>query len=458
MNTRYCSLKNKNENITIQVIYLKEDVVIGEATFNSKELTFGKILDFYETNIKTQKKYSNTKLKLTYNYNGMKIDTSDYIIDLIPYKEKKTNRISKIQIRLIVDEIKKLDDEYEDNFTKILIPKINEASFGLYLINPSTGIIDVTKYPDKIFKNSEYELYKTNSKTSYCNNYDYLFLSGGEYLGQAIDNFWIIDNKKFNITLMKMPFVKKDHSMIEIKNKSVFVVGGEDSVCFFYDIKRHKFILWEHTQYIHINPIVFLSDDFIYCFSDFKHIEKTNISRAKKWEKILPKFFEGDIKFNFSEYGVSKSYNKNIIIVGGIKNYIYNLKNNLLESFENDYKNLCIFKKNKNFYKVSKYFNIGIPSNFNENLDILVLNKKNKELSKPNFILEEDKTKLRFRYNENIDEDLNNNLSLKIEYEFSPINLFGEDVLKKINLNYDKNKKNKNIIQNYNNKIILNQK
>ena len=125
MNTRYCSLKNKNENITIQVIYLKEDVVIGEATFNSKELTFGKILDFYETNIKTQKKYSNTKLKLTYTYNGMKIDTSDYIIDLIPYKEKKTNRISKIQIRLIVDEIKKLDDEYEDNFTKILIPKIN---------------------------------------------------------------------------------------------------------------------------------------------------------------------------------------------------------------------------------------------------------------------------------------------------------------------------------------------
>ena len=46
-------------------------------------------------------------------------------------------------------------------------------------------------------------------------------------------------------------------------------------------------------------------------------------------------------------------------------------------------------------------------------------------------------------------------MSLKIEYEFSPINLFGEDVLKKINLNYDKNKKNKNIIQNYNNKIIL---
>ena len=74
--------------------------------------------------------------------------------------------------------------------------------------------------------------------SSYCNGNNHLYISGGINKDNAILNdFWDIDLK--NKTIEKIPegiYPKKNHSMIFIPEKYVFIVDGNDKKTFYYDI------------------------------------------------------------------------------------------------------------------------------------------------------------------------------------------------------------------------------
>ena len=71
----------------------------------------------------------------------------------------------------------------------------------LYIYYPEKGTINIEEYHKNIF--NEYNLNKINTKTSFCNSHNYLFLSGGEYNNEIISDFWIINHINYSINNLK---------------------------------------------------------------------------------------------------------------------------------------------------------------------------------------------------------------------------------------------------------------
>ena len=73
-----------------------------------------------------------------------------------------------------------------------------------------------------------------NKTSAYCNGYNHLYISGGD---NSLNNFWDINLRKNKIkSPVNMP-PKKNHSMIFIPKKKVFIVGGNSLNTFYYDLK-----------------------------------------------------------------------------------------------------------------------------------------------------------------------------------------------------------------------------
>ena len=72
--------------------------------------------------------------------------------------------------------------------------------------------MSLEQYPDNI--ENEYELEKFNICSAYCNSPNSLFISGGRFNEEKIDNFWIIDNTFFSIKKSSMILPKINHTMI----------------------------------------------------------------------------------------------------------------------------------------------------------------------------------------------------------------------------------------------------
>ena len=425
-----------NEPLLIKVIYFSISGVIKEQIF-PEEVTLGDIIQYFNSNLKTE--FLNMKKKYTFKGILLKENTIiKYLVDL----PKDNSKILVISIEINEKEI--LDDESEPIIPKIIKPKF--YPFSLFVYTPKEGKITLEEYTSNIVR--EYNLKKISSLSSYCNSPNSFFISGGGiYYKNAINDFWIINKEDFSIELKKMPTAKRDHSMIYIPNQLVFIAGGDDAKCFIFDIQKKIFINYADLNGIYPKPALLNFNNYIYCFSKLtnekNYFERTNISnKYPMWEKIIPKFGKNVYLNNKKIFFVSKCVNNSIIIGAGdnvkqTKIYIYNLTNNEINVKEekNDIEEL----DNKSFDKVSKSYNIAIPRYFDREKNILILNKRKKQIKKIYFSDSNISNKIRM-IEEN--ETPNDESSIKIDLQ-SINNNQKENKLKnfKSNIEIEKNEK-----------------
>ena len=412
--------KNLEKELQLKIIYKLKKNVISELALDISKATFGDIIDYFKHNI--VQKYPQFILKTKYYFNGKELENSNTILNLLINQNIETENIKQIEIDIFLEEKYEIYDKDFPNYKKIIIPIIDNNSFELYIYFPTKGYIDIEEYNEKIYK--DYSLNKINPKASYCNTVNNLFLSGGEYNKEIIDDFWIIDNSIYSIKNMKLPSQKCDHSMLPINNNYILVAGGKDDKTFLYDINKKEFYICGNTNNIHSNPILFLWKNIIYCFSEQNNkliIESLLFPQNNYiWENISLNYINDNEILNINKTKYTNYGHDNILIILGGKNqYEYNPLNNNIKNFENK-NNECYFEvslKDKNWYKISKYYNIYIPENFEFERKLVILNKKYRTLHKMNFIPSDKNIKIKHQYEEIKKIDEENNIIINIEYD-----------------------------------------
>ena len=358
----------------MKIYYKCKNKIIKEFFLNKFDANFGDILDFFYKDIK--KEYNNKfQLKSKYFFNAKELEQKDVILDLLVNEGINMYNVKLVKLEIYLDEIYKIIDEDLSKYNKLIIPYKKDDSLQIYIYSPGKGNINIEEYHKNIF--DEYSLNKINNKTSFCNSHNYLFLSGGEYNHEIITDFWIINNNNYSIKCLKIPSPKSEHSMLNIKDDYILIIGGNDTKTYLYNIIKNEFIFWENTNYIHLNPSVILFNNYIYCFSEQNQkiiAEKKIFSLEKNiWENI-------DISFINSERDNNIIMNDSLLIIFDNKKYYeFNPEKNIIEAIkinnEENYEiNIC--SNDKNFYKLNKYYSACLPKNFNEEKILYVLNKK----------------------------------------------------------------------------------
>ena len=369
-----------DKEIPILVIFHTKSKIICQQEFGSFS-KFEKILNFFNENIKN----NDFQLKQKYLLNNREIKNSDLLIDLIKAYDS-SKKIINANFSIEIEEINSIKDEDFPIFTKILQPV--RSKFGLYVFVPENGSISLEQYPENIEK--EYELEKFNISSSYCNSPNSLFISGGKFKSEQINNFWIIDNEIYSIKKLNMISPKSNHSMIYIKNKNsqeiIFLVGGDNLNTFYYDIKNNTFINWGDMNSPHLRPGLINIGDYLYCFhlvqdkNNKIFFERTNLNDdSHTWEKIYPNFESEKFINNIvnNEFGLSHCAGGRILLFGGNFNpnsFLYDINMNLF-SYNYNYKNQLIPLTDKSFYKINQTHNIALPCTLSRHVEIVILNK-----------------------------------------------------------------------------------
>ena len=255
-------------------------------------------------------------------------------------------------------------EEDNESFNKtynIEIPEIIgkpfSNPFALFTYIKKEKAIKLLKFGNNNILN---ELNDFSSSSAYCNGNNKLFISGGENSqGEYVKKFWIIDLKTSEIESNYM-IPKKNHSMISIPRKFVFIVGGQTKQTFYFDTENSKFHGWKALNKKRIEPALILVDNYLYCFDNMNSsnlnekltFEKTNLNSIEhNWELFEP--IMPSIKMNQKYFGVVKN-NNDIIFIGGNldtkdemerKSFKYNLNNNKIEESEINYINYNIKEK-----------------------------------------------------------------------------------------------------------------
>ena len=372
----------------IRAIFFTKTRLVGEKLFQSN-ISFGEIKKYYEKYLSD----GTTSLFNTYYLNSTRLGDSDIISNNFQ-KDQNSNLIEiSIAIELIDNNQNKtlirFADENDQIQAKIIQPKLNP--FGLIVFFPQNNHIQIEDYPKEITQ--QFGLNTLNTNFIYCNSPYALFLSGP---GGENSDFWIINHKNYGIKRKKLPISKKNFSMIYVPNVgtgfgAVFIVGGDSVETIFYDIKNEEFYRWGNMLNVHSEPALLVYEDYLFCFNSLNEntifFEKTYLRRNTKklWEKVFPRFkgIEPRDLFN-NNFAVSKSTSGNILLVGGKyankQTFIFNTLNNTITKTNGN--NETIDFREKSFYKLNKYINIAIPTNFVKNQELILLNKKDYSLKK----------------------------------------------------------------------------
>ena len=389
---------------SIKVVYFTKEQIISKVQFFTNS-QFKSILTYFNKNLKKEGK---TKLKQEYIFNDTIINPNEPIINLL---KKNSLSFSSIESAEILIEIDKNENKENDNillyYDIIIQPKINP--FGLYVYLVKEGIINTQIYPEKIY--NKYELNKYSDFSAYCNSPKFLFISGGQFKDLPINDFWIINNKKYSIVKKNMPIEKSNHSMIYINfnNKEyIFIAGGNNNlITSYYDINLDSFEIWGDMNNTNIKPALYQYKKYLYCFNSLSNYDNNNYfertdltSKEHIWEKIFPVFDNETINFKTESFGVSNSESDNIILVGGekdlkYKTLIYDPKNDCLSLSEKG-KNQKISLFDKSFYQVDNIHNVALPSNLKTEKEIAVVNKINQSVKLVKFNLSDGKNKVKF--------------------------------------------------------------
>ena len=439
---------NQGKNCRLKILYKHKNNIIKEVELNLFKARFNDIIEHFHNDIK--KDFPQFLLKKKYFYNGTEIKNHDKILNLIFYQNIKIGEVSQIIVEIYLDEIFNLSDEDSQNYTKIIIPSITSQSLELYIYYPNKGMVKIRGFQPKII--NEYCLNRINSKTSHCNTIKYLFLSGGEYNKEIIDDFWMIKNTLHFIKKMKLPSPKCNHTMFPINNKFILFIGGNDKKCYLFNIEKNEFYLLENTNQIHLKPSIFLLNNYIYCFSEQINSligERILFSQDQnkwenKWENIPLNFIKDNQEINSDDLYLK---NENVLIIfGGENNYVYYPLNNNVENiknkfFENDFN---INSNDNNCYKINKYYNIYIPEDFKNEKKLIVLNKKNRKIHKMKFIPSDKMIKIKYQYKDSNIINEENNIIIKPQIEKTEkVNYYFNDFIEIIKENKVKDKGDK---------------
>ena len=287
--------------------------------------------------------------------------------------------------------------------------------------------------------NSEIENYSQSS--AYCNGNNHLFISGGENEKNVIlGHFWDID--LLNQTIKKIPKgiePKKNHSMIFIPDKYVFIVGGNSKKTFYYDTQQKEIFNWANLNIERFEPSLIVINDNLYCFDNIKKgnneitFEKSNLIESPKWDLIKPKINSSINNFNQKFFGVSKLNNDNIIFLGGDMNdeinsnmnYLFNIPNETISKSQ-----VPFFQKNlseKTFIQIDEntdYILTDFPKNYPE---ILYFNKHKMKLTSVDFDIDRSNEKLQ-RPRKKINKKYNFDMPEKIRINHNTKNLIEKPI------------------------------
>ena len=397
-------MEAKNKEVSsIEVYYFIPSEIIEVKEFPTN-IKFKDIIQYFKTSI--QKSCPNLDLKQNYCYKKNKINKSTNILDLLDNTSKLENRKIKIYLELI-DNLK---------ITYLLKPKNNP--FGLTVFSVNSKTISSNDFDSKIIRS--YKLDKYNPEFSaYCNSYNSIFISGGiEKNGDPITDFWIInhnlkdDIRSYKIKQLKMPYAKKEHSMLYNKeDDTIIIVGGNDKKCFTYSIKKNIFTDLPETNDLSIKPALIIKNNNLYVLDSFERkkrfFEKLKLEKMDKFEKITPKnYFLHSNKF----FGVCESNSNNsFIICGGEKTgpntIIFQInKNVLLKSKGKD--QICKLD-DKTFYKINNTYYINIPDSKDPKekdiKSIMALDIRTNDIFK---IMFDNKGKTTFKFDSNEENDI----------------------------------------------------
>ena len=371
-------MNNKKDNV-IKAKYYTKKGVIKEGKFNSYS-TFGQILDYFKKNNKNKF----FKLKPKYIFNGEILKNNQLISKLIHIDQNCSLKSAEIWIE-INNESNDKAGEQDIIQKKILKPTKNP--FGILVITPSKDSIMFQKYSEYIIK--KFDLFDFNYTSAYCDSPNFLFISGGEHKSKILDTFWIIEHELYSIEQKKMPYPKKNHSMIYIEEGLVYIVGGNTNISFYYDLEKDEFIKCGNLIHLCQEPTLIRINDFIYCLSSLKDknfFERIKIgSLSGNWEKINV-FISPENKKEFTNnfFAALNMGNGNVIICGGNdaseNSFTFNYFSHTL--IKNEEKNENIELGDKRLYPINNNYCLGISRYFEENKEIIILNKETKKLIK----------------------------------------------------------------------------
>ena len=324
----------------------------------------------------------------------------EYIND---WKDKSQYLKLNDEIRtLIIKEIPILSFNNKQNEENILfleegkIPDIIGKPFNnpfeIFAFYKKEKILKIQKYDKELIENKHLNYFDTSS--AYCNGNNFLFISGGENKNLLIDKFWKINLEKQEIdTYNMMP--KKNHSMIFLPGKYIFIVGGNDLKTFYFDIEINEFTEWADLNKKRNEPALALINNNLYCFeyTNSKNsneeftIEKTDLkSDFLEWIIINPDLnlsLENQ-KFNQKFFGIIKNVDNIIIFIGGNMNdkdnmnkynYKYNVNMNTIEMTDIPFKEYIL--KEKTFLPFNDNIDYILPD-FNRNHPEVLFYQKNK--------------------------------------------------------------------------------
>ena len=421
----------------ITVKYYFDNDIIYQKTF-SKNATFGDCVRDFEKSLENKEEDVS---KINYSFKNQTIDPNKKIIDVVD--TEKNTVLLEIEIGLQIQNLntsnykkslEKLNNDYnnDNNFSSnnnlkqslfskninnnkyknILSPTINP--FKIINFSPKESKIQLFNFDPKII--NDFKLNEFNQSSACVNTPNHFYLSGGINNKVPNKNFWVIDNNKLNVNLKELPLPKSNHSMIYIPNNFIFFVGGNNKFTFYYNIKNNTFSKWADLNEIQLRPALYFDDETneLFCMSNYKDnfiIEKTNLTNFPEWEKIDVKMKENPtFKNNF----IIKKIAPDKFLLIGNNNYIFDNESKEIKEKNSSNKNGMKFI-DKNLYKLNNFSDISIPRNFNDEKEIIIVNK-NGDVKKVDFEQIENenikKENLSFKTN---DKKINGNINIKIK-------------------------------------------
>ena len=458
----------------ITVKYYFDNDIIYQKTF-SKNATFGDCVKDFEKSLENNENEEDIS-KINYSFKNENIDPNKKIIDVV--ETEKNTILLEIEIGLQIQNlntsnykksIEKLNNNLSssnnnlnqnlllkneniqfnnknnnnNNIKNILSPTLNP--FKIINYSPKESKINLYNFDPKII--NEYKLNDFNQSSACVNTPNNLYLSGGINSNKVpIKNFWTIDNNKLNVNLKELPLPKSNHSMIYIPNNYIFFVGGNNKFTFYYNIKNNTFSKWADLNEIQLRPALYFDEETneLFCMSNYKDnffIEKTNLTNFPEWEKIDVNLKD---KPTFRNNFIIKKINPDKYLLIGNNNYLYDNENKEIREYNNSSPNKVGMQfLDKNLYKLNNYLDVSIPKNFNDEKEIIIVNK-NGDVKKVDFEQIENenikKENLSFKTN---DRKINGNINIKIKTQKVDAN----NNLDKIEQqNFDNLKNNNNLL------------
>ena len=400
--------KNKNSGFPISVIFKTKYRTLEKKEINSKT-SFNDLIESFKRNTKYKMQ---AKLKNKYILNGKEIRNNQTLEEII-YQNKLDPSCSELYLEL--DDIQYSGDEYCPIYAKIIQPNQTQNQIGFFVYSIKEGTLNKKTLPEKTI--NLFELNKINEGSAYCNSKDDLFISGSG--DKDIKDFWIINNKDFNIKKKTMPFSKQNHSMIYLhfneNEEWIFIAGGKDKKSFYYDLNKNYFINWGDTIDTYEKPALIRIGEYLYIFNNINgkknYFERTKIiNPTRKWEKVIPSIDKKIIPNFPCDFGVSYDTNGNILFLGGNNiinsnnTYVYNPIKNEITLSENGTNDNIIFS-DKTFYKVNNRYNIAFPKNLEDSKEICLVDKLEQSLIKINIEIPSNNKQIKVRTKINFNDN-----------------------------------------------------